>query len=485
MTTRKRPTSKTTDTSGTVQQALSNLQTTRVPLTSLQKDPRNSNKHGERNLKAIEASLLRFGAVEPLIVQRSSMRVIGGNGRLDRMLKLNKEGKWASEVDVIMLDVDDKTADQLGVALNRPAQLAELDEKRVMEILSEAQNSQQPIDAMGFTDAELNLMLDRHAKSFQQAQVLPVPSPLPTTSTSGPQIEMRINEGGVPVNKADLSGHRPVVATPFEGTEDYLPGVADLKDYVEFDSDIIFELPPLRADMLASCPEDIAVYTGPDEIGKATEIPSEYKLNIWGTYSMPDYSKAIIGFYVGDDKFAGSWEEPSTFAIKLLSRKPYAVIAPNYSPNGVTAEVIYTLFRTRWVARYWQECGLKIIPDIYLYWGKESYLSFAYEGIPQNPPCVAFQLQANATTEAGLKNQRRSIEFMLDRLKPQSILVYGDLTPQKRSDIIDGIVPDHVKIINVSDFTSIRMKYVSQRKKQNPESFGGAKSKGVPNNRLK
>ena len=91
----------------------------RVPVDSLHLDPSNARVHGEENLAAIEGSLRRFDQVEPLVIQKSSGRVIGGNGRLVAMRKLG----W-KECDIVELDIDDLQATALGIALNRSGELA-------------------------------------------------------------------------------------------------------------------------------------------------------------------------------------------------------------------------------------------------------------------------------------------------------------------------------------------------------------------------
>jgi len=90
----------------------------RVPLDSLHLDPSNARLHGPQNMDAIKASLQRFGQAEPLVVQKSSGRVIGGNGRLEAMRALG----W-TECDVVELEVDDLQATALGIALNRTSEL--------------------------------------------------------------------------------------------------------------------------------------------------------------------------------------------------------------------------------------------------------------------------------------------------------------------------------------------------------------------------
>lgn len=103
-----------------------------VQISSLTEDPRNARKHPANNLAAIKASLAQFGQVEPLVVQKSTGRVIGGNGRLQVMRDLG----W-STVKVVRVDLDDRQAIALGVALNRSAETAEWNRPQLADLLQE------------------------------------------------------------------------------------------------------------------------------------------------------------------------------------------------------------------------------------------------------------------------------------------------------------------------------------------------------------
>lgn len=103
-----------------------------VDISDLSEDPKNARVHGKKNLKSIKDSLDRFGQVEPLVVQKGTNRVIGGNGRL---AVLKAEG--AKTVDVHEVDVDDKEAAALGLALNRTGDLADWDDEKLAEIIAE------------------------------------------------------------------------------------------------------------------------------------------------------------------------------------------------------------------------------------------------------------------------------------------------------------------------------------------------------------
>lgn len=122
----------------------------RVPLADLHADPANARLHGDKNLAAIRDSLARFGQAEPLVVQKSTGRVIGGNGRLSVMRSLG----W-TDVDVVELDLDDTQAASLGISLNRTGELATWDEEALARLLK----TLQPEDRIGFEDRELDELL--------------------------------------------------------------------------------------------------------------------------------------------------------------------------------------------------------------------------------------------------------------------------------------------------------------------------------------
>jgi DNA modification methylase len=126
----------------------------RVALSALHADPANARSHDERNLSAIAASLKQFGQAEPLVVQRSTGKVIGGNGRMTAMKALG----W-TECDVVELDLDNTQATALGIALNRTGELAEWDLPALTKIL-ESFKGTDTFDALGFDEKELNAMLD-------------------------------------------------------------------------------------------------------------------------------------------------------------------------------------------------------------------------------------------------------------------------------------------------------------------------------------
>jgi ParB-like chromosome segregation protein Spo0J len=122
----------------------------RTELSSIHEDPINTRKHGPENLSSIKASLLEFQQVEPLLIQKSSHRLIGGHGRLKAMLELG----W-THADVVELDLTDSQARALSITLNRTAELAEWDVPLLTQVMQALHDEGVDMKPKGWTDQEM------------------------------------------------------------------------------------------------------------------------------------------------------------------------------------------------------------------------------------------------------------------------------------------------------------------------------------------
>lgn len=149
------------------------LRIERVPIASLHADPSNVNTHPDDNLAAIAGSLRQFGQVEPLVVQRSTGKVIGGNGRLAVMAK-----SGATEVDVVRLDIDDTRAAALGIALNRTAKTSVFDDGALAKLLESLPKDLQ--ESAGYTEKDMGELLDslRSGEVVEDEAPAPLPEPV-------------------------------------------------------------------------------------------------------------------------------------------------------------------------------------------------------------------------------------------------------------------------------------------------------------------
>lgn len=109
------------------------MKTEVVPIDSLQFDPANVRKHGEKNLATIKASLSRFGQQKPIVVDANGV-VRAGNGTLAAMKALG----W-KEVAIVRSTLGGSEATAYAIADNRTAELAEWDEDALAQTLAALQ----------------------------------------------------------------------------------------------------------------------------------------------------------------------------------------------------------------------------------------------------------------------------------------------------------------------------------------------------------
>ena len=71
---------------------------------------------------------------------------------------------------------------------------------------------------------------------------------------------------------------------------------------------------------------------------------------------------STLHFYVDDYRFNALWKNPA----KIFDNNPAAVVEPNYSLFDTTplAFGLQFIYQKRWMARYWQENGIRIYVDL-------------------------------------------------------------------------------------------------------------------------
>lgn len=149
-----------------------------VPVESLIVDPDNLRTHDKRSISSVQNSLQRFGQRTPIVVRNGI--VIAGNARLVAAINLG----W-SHIAVVSADADDDTTARLyAITDNRTADLSEFDMAGLAEVLATLKDEDIDLDSLGWSDDELNDILDidlpgEHAEE----DPLPEPPAEPVTKT--------------------------------------------------------------------------------------------------------------------------------------------------------------------------------------------------------------------------------------------------------------------------------------------------------------
>ena len=113
--------------------------------------PYNPRKISPETLEKLKQSIETFGYVEPIIVNKRTMHVVGGNQRLRALRELK-----VKEVEAVIVDLDIEHEKVLNIALNKIA--GEWDIEKLQQLLSEMDDSM--IDLTGFSQEEIEKLFE-------------------------------------------------------------------------------------------------------------------------------------------------------------------------------------------------------------------------------------------------------------------------------------------------------------------------------------
>ena len=128
-----------------------------VPIVTLTGDEHNARRHSRRNLDAIRASLERFGQQVPLVftVRDRKKVVVKGNGLLIAARQLG----WRY-LAAVRSTLTARELRAYAIADNRTSDLSDFDAELLAAQLQELEETDFDIEAAGFTDAELQDLVE-------------------------------------------------------------------------------------------------------------------------------------------------------------------------------------------------------------------------------------------------------------------------------------------------------------------------------------
>lgn len=143
----------------------------------------------------------------------------------------------------------------------------------------------------------------------------------------------------------------------------------------------------------------------------------ELPFSPWGANSRLRKDVVTYHFYVDDYRFEHLFKDP----VKLLMSGCKAIVEPNCSCHDQTpiAWGIQLIYKKRWLARYFQECGIKVYADLNV---AHKFIEYNKMGIPKG---------YNAFFTRGLDGWMDSLESDLavaqeiSGLEVPNLLVYG------------------------------------------------------------
>ena len=129
-----------------------------------------------------------------------------------------------------------------------------------------------------------------------------------------------------------------------------------------------------------------------------------------------------VHFFIDDYQFVRLWYRPDDYIEKI--RKFNGMFSPDFSLylDFPISLQIYNTYRNRWIARYFQENGIPVIPTVG--WSDERSFDFCFLGIPKGSD-VAVGTVGVVTREESRKMFITGYNEMIKQIEPRTVYIYG------------------------------------------------------------
>lgn len=143
------------------------MKTEVVEIKALAYDPNNARTHNTKNIQSLMRSLKKFKQQKPIVVDKNNV-VIAGNGLLEAALKLG----W-KKIAVVRTSLTGNDAKAYAIADNRLQELSKFDNDIVAAQLKTLQEEDWDIKDVGFTDEQLDKLLEAPIKKEKKLKECP------------------------------------------------------------------------------------------------------------------------------------------------------------------------------------------------------------------------------------------------------------------------------------------------------------------------
>lgn len=166
---------------------------------------------------------------------------------------------------------------------------------------------------------------------------------------------------------------------------------------------------------------------GKFDIPQIKPIYDKIEIDDWKSFTeallIKPSKKIGVNFYSYDNFFERLWNFPNKY-LKVL-KKFGCVISPDFSiyrdfPKAIQ---IYNHYRNHWMGRYFQDYGIKVIPNVG--WSDESSYDWCFDGNPKNSIVAVSNIGCMKEKEAK-RLFKQGYNEMLKRLEPRLILIFGE-----------------------------------------------------------
>ena len=270
-------------------------------------NPLNWRVHPKTQQVSLTGVLDDIGFISPVIVNRITGNLVDGHLRVSLALRNNVE-----RIPVVYVDLSELEEKEALITLDPITNMAAADMRNLETLIAD----------LGQIDDAVKLLIGEIVHESNKKSVKPEMDDLP--------------------EEEDKDGESVFGDNIFGITEESMSEESE-REYPAFHSDNEWGIPTL--DLNYQC------------LSESTLIERWGRLARHNT-RMP----GMWHFYTEDYKFTGIWKNPDV----LIRTGCKSAIELNFSTSihHPKAEVLYNIWRKRWLARYWQNAGIQMVVDL-------------------------------------------------------------------------------------------------------------------------
>lgn len=397
-------------------------------------------RRNEKAVKAVAASLRQFGWQQPIVVDKAGVIIVGHT----RYLAAQAEGM--DKVPVLVAgNLSDDQVRAYRIADNKTNEIAEWDVGLLSEELKALSDlGWNNFDGLAFSTDEIDALLSPlAAETFTPDR----PTLATTVASSASHNSDEPDDAAYP---ADEKGPKRNYLE--EEIEDDAEPADDGGEILTYKEDAIFPstnrwgFPDLLEHRLWDG-NIKGVYAIEGDI-------SPVRLVHWGTIGFDERMKGhAICFYAEDYRFESAiWDKSVEFLEKLKKVQPAALVQADFSVwrDDPPAVQIWNTYRSRYLARYWQEAGWNIIPNISF--ADEQTWEWIFDGIPKSIPCAAVQARTLGGSDKSKQFFLKGLHEFCRRVNVGKVFVYGG----EHREWIEPFVPPGPEFVWITSFHKAR-----------------------------
>lgn len=202
---------------------------------------------------------------------------------------------------------------------------------------------------------------------------------------------------------------------------------------------------------MAYCNLDKVIYEGAGKFDiPQIEPVKEVKVKTWLGFNYckkEEYCSDGVGvhFCLDDYQFETLWNHPKKYIDNF--RRCSAIVSPDFSlySDFPLAIQIYNHYRKHWLAKFYQDRGVTVIPTIG--WSDEKSYDWCFDGEPKHS-VVAVGTSGCFNNDEATDFFMQGYDEMMRRLKPSKIIVFTLM-----DDVQDKInLKGNVNYVNISTY---------------------------------